>query len=354
MTPESLEALLTPIAPDAPGGADPLMVPECDEIRKRRKGDDQSLSQGEWVHELRHPQWPKVVDLCEEVLATRSKDLQVACWYLEARTYTDGFRGLAFGLALLRGLLERFWDSCYPQIAPGDQEERAAKLEWLNSQLPLVIKNIPVTSTSHGGFSSLQWEESRYVENLGLRDPRARDQAIAEGKLAGEVLDKAVEATGQAFYLDLAAGIRQAQTGFRELERTLEARFDPDVPGLGDLGETIQSSLDLATSFLHRFGVSVEPAPASVPAAAAAEPAPERPVAAVATGPVASRADAVQRLREVASYFKSHEPHSPVGPLVERAARWCEMDLGDWLARVVKDDNTLRQLRELLDLNPNA
>jgi hypothetical protein len=30
------------------------------------------------------------------------------------------------------------------------------------------------------------------------------------------------------------------------------------------------------------------------------------------------------------------------------------MDLGDWLARVVKDDNTLRQLRELLDLNPNA
>ncbi len=55
-------------------------------------------------------------------------------------------------------------------------------------------------------------------------------------------------------------------------------------------------------------------------------------------------------LREVARYFRQHEPHSPVPLLAERAARWAEMSLEEWLLHVVKDESTLQQLRELLDV----
>ncbi|MCW3479778.1 hypothetical protein OL229_09405 [Neisseriaceae bacterium JH1-16] len=72
--------------------------------------------------------------------------------------------------------------------------------------------------------------------------------------------------------------------------------------------------------------------------------------ASIAHGPIANRADAVRMLGEVARYFRANGPHSPVALLAERAARWAQMSLEEWLQHVIKDDSTLRQLQELLDV----
>ena len=65
-----------------------------------------------------------------------------------------------------------------------------------------------------------------------------------------------------------------------------------------------------------------------------------------------NRADAVRMLEEAARYFRTYEPHSPVGLLAERAASWAGMRFEEWLAHVIKDDSTLRQLNELLGVKP--
>jgi type VI secretion system protein ImpA len=62
-----------------------------------------------------------------------------------------------------------------------------------------------------------------------------------------------------------------------------------------------------------------------------------------------ARAQAIVQLRQVATYFRTHEPHSPVAPLVERAARWGEMNLESWLTEVVPDETVLTTLKTLLD-----
>jgi type VI secretion system protein ImpA len=41
---------------------------------------------------------------------------------------------------------------------------------------------------------------------------------------------------------------------------------------------------------------------------------------------------------------------TPVALLAERAANWAEMPLEHWLEAVIKDQSTLGQLRELLDI----
>ena len=83
-------------------------------------------------------------------------------------------------------------------------------------------------------------------------------------------------------------------------------------------------------------------------------PAPQvRPLNAsvpASSGSPQSRADVIGLLHEAARYFRAHEPHSPVALLVERAARWAEMPLEDWLATVIKDGSTLGQLDELLGI----
>jgi type VI secretion system protein ImpA len=62
------------------------------------------------------------------------------------------------------------------------------------------------------------------------------------------------------------------------------------------------------------------------------------------------RADAIRRLAAVAEYFRRAEPHSPIAYLVQRAVRWGEMPLEEWLRDVIHDDNVLGQLRETLGL----
>lgn len=353
MTPAHLEKLLSPISADRPTGEDASYVPEFDDVRKCRKGDDPTLSQGEWVREIRAPQWPKVRDLCEVLLTTRSKDLQVACWYSEALTYLEGFQGLTFGFKLLDGLLAKYWDPAGSALFPEDVEERVAKLEWFNTQMPLVIRTIPMTSPKVGGFSHLKWEESRQVENLGVRDPKAKEQAIAEGKLSGEGWDKAASASGQGFYLRLSEQLQQASAAFHTLEERITHRFEREAPAMNGVHDALTACTELVNLLLKRFGLDpeVEGARAAAPTVNLDEPSP-RPAAPVpaVTGPITSRADAIRRLREVAKYFRDHEPHSPVGPLAERAARWGEMPLEQWLARVIKDESTLGQLRDLLDL----
>lgn len=105
------------------------------------------------------------------VLSTQSKDLQVAAWYAEAMTRLKGFEGSAAGLQIMDGLLNDFWEFCYPSYDPDDLEERAGKIEWLNKQMPLVIREIPLTDRASGSYSWLRWEESRAIDNLGLKDP---------------------------------------------------------------------------------------------------------------------------------------------------------------------------------------
>lgn len=357
-----LEALLAPISPDQPGGVDVVYSSEYDDIRKLRKGDDDpGLSQGEWVREIKAPQWPKVRDLCETILKTKSKDLQVACWYTEAMTQLEGFAGLSFGLQVLDGFLERFAGATPPSLFPEDQDEQIAKLEWLNDdkQMPLVINGIPMTSPKVGGYSKLKWEESRLVENMGVRFPQAKEEAIAEGKLSGEAWDKAASGSGQAFYLRLFEQIQDARSRFETFEKRVDERFAKDAPSLGGMRTALEGCAELAGQMLKRYGIDprVEAAATNAPTLNLDTPAQSAPVQSqvqvqVPGGPVTSRAEALRRLREVAKYYRDNEPHSPVGPLVERAARWGEMPLGQWLSRVVKDESTLGQLRELLDLDP--
>ena len=338
-----LEALRAPIAPDSPGGADLAFAPELDEIRQARKGEDGDLAQGDWVRELRMPQWPRVRILCEAILEGRSKDLQVACWYAEALTMLDGFEGLALGLRALEAILDQFWDTCHPPLEGGSTEARSGRLEWLDTNLALVVKQIPLTGEGTAGLSWLRWEEARALDNLGLRDPQAKEAAIAEGRIAGEAFQKAVLASGPQHFERLQRQAQGALEACRTLQAVLDHRFGPEGPGLEALAGAVQGCLEFAVQARQKFHLPAAAAPESAPA-------PERAPASPPSGPIGSRGDAILALRATAAFFRATEPPRPVACLVERAAAWAEMPLDAWLGEVIKDAPTLAQIRELLNL----
>jgi len=105
--------LLNPIPGENPSGESLRYAPVFDKIKEARRADDDA-PQGDWQFERKTADYPLVIKLAGEALATKSKDLQVAAWLTEAILRKEGFRGLRAGLELIKGLVENFWDTLLP------------------------------------------------------------------------------------------------------------------------------------------------------------------------------------------------------------------------------------------------
>jgi type VI secretion system protein ImpA len=359
-------ALLAPIPGENPAGQSVRYDGTHDAIQEARWADD-ALEQGDWVRQVKVADWPAVIALATETLTAKSKDLQITVWLVEALVKQHGFAGLRDGLQVLRELQERFWPSLYPVVEDEDVEPRVAPLAWLNEKLPPSIREVPLTQSRDGqNYAWWRWEESRAMDNLGRRAQEALAAAVADGKITGEQFDKAVEATSPTFYQALFEDLNQTWEEYEQLDRVVEEKFGREAPSLLDLKQAIESCRLLIGEIAQKKGV-LEPDPTprepEPPSAAVAEREPEpspssqlhsRPAIPVHQGAVPlepqNRADALRRLAAVADYFHRTEPHSPVAYLVQRAVRWGEMPLEEWLRDVITNEDVLARVHETLGL----
>ena len=123
-----LAALLRPVSAERPSGESLRYEGTYDRIREARREDDPRLSRGIYETELKRADWASVEAACLEALATRTKDLQVAAWLLEAWLHRYGFAGVREGLRLLAGLCEIFWDDLHPRLDEDGGAEAARAL----------------------------------------------------------------------------------------------------------------------------------------------------------------------------------------------------------------------------------
>ncbi len=63
---------------------------------------------------------------------------------------------------------------------------------------------------------------------------------------------------------------------------------------------------------------------------------------------LANREQAMKVLQEIADYFQANEPHSPVSYMLQKTIKWSQMPLHEWLAQVIKDENPLQMVQEML------
>jgi type VI secretion system protein ImpA len=363
-----LEAMLAPIPGENPAGEDLLYSGLHDEIREARRADE-LLPAGEWRRENKLANWPRVEALATEALLTRTKDLQVAAWLAEALLQTRGFEGLRDGLKLIRGLELNFWDDLYPTPEDGDADDRAKLLEWLDGKLSLGVVHVPLTDAPGGiGYAYRHWQESREfdvpanVATLSAAEQEkyaeVRARAVQEEKITSEQWRGAQKTTRRAFYEKTAAVLDECWAEFHALADATRELFGPRAPGMGALRKTLEDVRALVGNILARKRVQ-EPVPVvTSPAAQQSKPADGdgRPAASGETleraapqpEAVTSREGAYRKLAEAAAYFRQAEPHSPVPYLIERAIKWGQMPLEDWLAEVVKSEDVLSRVWETL------
>jgi type VI secretion system protein ImpA len=334
------EDIFVPIPGENPSGEDLRYDSVYDQIKEARRQDD-DLARGAWESERKTANWPLILKLTQETLATRSKDLQIAAYLAEALLQTERFSGLRQGLDLVSRLATEFWDTVHPAIDQSDpetREERAAPLLWINSQMDLTIRSTPICAA---GYSFIGYKDSRDV--VGYEDQvktdkerKARTTKIDEGKLAPELFDKSFNETPKAFYLQAEKDLDASLGTIKKLEDFCDEKLGNDYDGFGKLRNTL-TEVRLVIHQLLEKKREKEPDPVELPPAeevvspegqAEAEEGVPALVAAQGGALIAEPADrrqAVMGIVAAAAFLRKKEPLSPAPYLLLRGFRWGEL-----------------------------
>ena len=321
--------LLNPIAGDNPAGVDLRYDPVYEKIKEARREDDDA-PQGEWQHARKVADWPLVIKLAGDALATRSKDLQLAAWLGEAMLRREGFGAFHATLDVTRGLLDKFWEHLYPEIEDGDLEMRAAPLDWIGLKLDIPVKLAPLNRAGH---SYLQYAEARSIgteqEADGDTAKRAkREEAIAARKPTIEEFDKAFADTPKAFVKQLATDVAATIASLQALDALARDKFGDLAPSFIKLREVLEEEQrvvgQLLAKKLEQDPDPVEAAPAVVDAAGAALGGATDGPRVLSAEPV-DRNDAASRVISAARFLRRTEALSPASYLMLRALRWGEL-----------------------------
>lgn len=343
-------ALRQPIPGSDPGGIDLSFLAEFDAIVDARRGDDPSLDQGEWTRELKTADWPRVARLSYDALSERSKDLRIAGWYLEARTQADGLQGFAEGYEVLAALCEEHWSDMHPRAE--DDEERLGCLQWIATQSPRWLRGVPLLGKGSESLDTLPSFAERHPE---IKLDGAGTVATWRRSMPDEPLHAASASVRAALLaIDALDGVVDTQTGsqgpsfsgVRDVLGHVLAALAIPAAAMNYPSDSLRSNDDLPDCSAGFNDSGKRSPPPSMPASHqnACDDAPW------ITQTITDRKSALRALRDIAHFFRQTEPHSPVAYLADKAARWGNMPLHEWLGQVLGDGEALGRMRDLLDV----
>jgi type VI secretion system protein ImpA len=322
------ENLLQPIAGDEPTGTNLEYDPAFALLERSAQGKAEQQI-GQTIVPSEPPDWKAVHEQAAALLA-RTKDLRIVSHLVRALLHREGFVGLAEGLGVIRGLLERYWAPLHPRLDPDDQHDPTIRISALallsDAQLLGALRAAPLVKSRAFGPVSL------------------RDIAIASGETAAPPGTPKLEMTAvEAAFQDAtdealettATAIAQSVEHLRRIESVFTEAAGvagPDVTGL--------------TQILNQANRAVGPRLERRKAAAAGALAPAGGEGAVLTngtghvassGEITSRDDVVRALDKICDYYARHEPSSPLPLLLQRCKRLATMSFLEIVREMVPD-----------------
>lgn len=282
--------------------------------------------------------WQDINRLAQTLLQKHSKDLEVCTWLMEAQIRLHGFAGLRDTLTLLNQLIDTYWGDLFPLPDEDGIETTLMSLHGLNGDgkngtLLAPLNTVALApETSKGSFCYWQLCQARDVERM----QDAEEKAIREKQLGikWEDIQQIVALSPNQYYFDLRDDLTQSIAEFQLLDQKLTERCADDAPStsairnlLGDILEAISGTAK--DKFTQKTSViSVESSPSKRS---------EIIENTIDSNTFSSRQQALDKLKEVASFFRQTEPHSPISYAVEKAIRWGNLSLHELMSELIPD-----------------
>lgn len=338
-----VEALLQPVSAKEPCGPDLEYDPQFAALEEAATGKPEQQF-GDTLIPAQEPDWRDVKKRALNILS-RSKDLRVTVTLIRALLNTDGLAGLGEGLALLQGLLERYWEAVHPKPDPDDDYDPTLRMNTLEAlcDADSMLRDL---------------RETPLVSSLALGRFNLRDIEIATGRLEPAVRAESplpelsnIEAAFMDCALEelqaMSAAMEQSLAAVEAIERLATERVEAtQAANLGPLANMLKEIRRIVADYLERRGgAEDEMAPVEEAAAEPVADAPEAAAAAGDSGPaphplsgeISSRQDVIKTLDKLCEYYRRYEPSSPVPLLLIRARRLVSKNFIDILSDLAPD-----------------
>jgi type VI secretion system protein ImpA len=306
-----VEALLAPVSSDQPCGADLEYDPDMLALQQVAAGKPERQV-GDAVVPAQEPEWRDVATRCEALLG-RTKHLGVAALLARAYCKQSGYLGAVNGLAVVRGLVERYWDGLHPLLDPDD----GSAMMRLNTLASFTVGEDGARDLLRElAFAPLD-------ASLGKAGLRVRDLTLAFGAAKADGGEATPTEEGVSAALgdllgqraDLAQALRDGHAHAQAIKSVLDGRAPSEAPDLNALVKLTQAVANAANR------VQGGAAAGEVAAAGGAAAAGTRAVGAIRT-----REDCLRALDQVCEWFAQNEPSHPAPYVIQRAKRLVKMN----------------------------
>lgn len=339
-------SLLLPISAEEPaGGSVPFDVKEeLEQARKEVNPESFAADDPMRPEDYVKAEWGRIIELSQQTLREKSKNLLIAARLLEGLSKKNGFLGLRDGLHLMRLLVEVCWDRLDPPVEDEDMEVRAAPFHWIDDPdrgavFPNSVRSMTLLSAGGNSFSWQQWQQSQGGPDKG-----------------GEVVEKTIGAANRDQCQALVDNLSQAVMELKFLQQYLASKMGPDAPGFTSLRPAMDDCLRLAKQILQRKG----PAPAGAGTEENGDQSGEGqasgggPAVAMGRPRLSTREDIYHALAEAADALERLEPHSPVPFLVRRAVELGALPFPMLMAALIRDTSVLSEMNRELGIKEAA
>jgi type VI secretion system protein ImpA len=315
-------SLQAEISPEFPCGDD--LESDDEYASLERCAQRKTIQNADGLYETVEPNWNEVRDSAVK-LFSRTKNLRVACFLTEAQTNLDGVVGFSDALKLLSNLVERYWDAIYPRLDPEDYNDPIERINILMSLChhESVLGDLPkqpiVISRGFGNFSHRDIQIANGVlpvpenssndnESPPPLDPNIIDAAFLECDL--ETLEENANALNNALkdinalevFVTEKVGAEKAPN-FENLAKLIQDMVRIIQKKLSERGESVNLDSESSVSEDDQGGHDGSSSSRS----------------AFSVGEIKSREEVVRVLDKICTYYKHHEPSSPVPLLLKRA-----------------------------------
>ena len=289
--------------------------------------------------------WLPLLEQSSKALKTESKDIDYLAWFIEAMCRVHGFKGLAFGFQVSHTLLDNYFEDLYPTLDADDEiSDKVSALVGLNGvsgegTLIIPIKSISLTnSVSLDSFSFWEYQQGYDISRLS---EEKREKKLTQGAVDFELIEKSAAETSTEFFVNLKDDIQNALTQFSTLSDVLDR-----VTGHSQPTSNIKLALEESLAAVNHIAADKlaqaqrkEELTKETQEIVEGDKASEIQTESASNLEINSRDNAIEKLKEIASFFRKTEPHSPMSYTIEQVIRWSELSLPELLNELITDSD---------------
>ena len=308
-------------------------------------------------------EWCAVKELGEKLLASTSKDLDVAALLVTAAVRTDGLSGLLGGLRLVSGLVDRYWPDIYSAAraaaesegGPVDEEQIVLELTKMIDQwkagLPGPISWIPLTQGDSDSFALWQYEQAVQAEKLSPEE-REKRKASTIGRLVQSASQTAQR--DREYFPRLMAQLEEVKTQSSQVETAFQKHLSNGLQGLAPSLIRVKERVDDIKRCLSHVAKDFLVAPA--PAEAGSEGSPAAGSSASGGGPAGeprNRDEAFRQLSQIADFFARTEPLSLLAEQIRLVVSRGRSTPEKYFKELIDDESSLRLFFKTVGIKPS-